>query len=787
MSKSSVHADKKSCTHQASRSDGPTTFVQAGDLSVDEIRMIVRTMPLHATRAVSRISNSWRHAVATCWTDFIQRFGHMNELQLKAFVHSVAYGRDVFVTGGAGVGKSYVGIRIVFGMKVLRASLRVDNLTFEVLQKKSKSNLVKLVNTQLPGVSVTAPTGCAAQLLGGYTCHCAFGISIDESNEATSKASGASSSSANKEHSKPSSSKSNGKAKDKTATDEAAHEKQLLLQQLGFTRNDIQDESLKSASVCVGERDGASIQKVSKPPTAGNSKHSCNVLAGTDVAIIDEVSMLRRDTLDAIDGGMRAHRGVIPNPSHSKHAANKDKDQEDHDEDEARQPKTHNHPRREQWSKQPFGGAQMVLLGDFYQLPPVVTKDDHIKDSGFAFKSRVWRQKKPQQIMLIEVMRQDPSQRNFVEILNRTRIGRMEPRDASWLQDHSRVPNPLNDAPDNQERLELFRHKEDVRECNRRKLNELTTPLISIPSTDSAYIEFHSAEYAKQHMHVPIKSSEGASFHSLGSQPEPSAQANPKKQTATPDLNVTHTLIQPCVTFEYATQTAELCRRFSVGTGVFMLNNNIAPMVDLKAGCRVRSVRNIYTISDGVPRLVVFNGQTGTFVEYDGRSGHAGVIWDVAEKNSLLDAEQPAEQDVDDDEMMNSMISTVEPCSFERRVRIKDSVSKKVVATITTVRDQLPLEVCFAKTIHKAQGMTIDYPINVNLAKCGSVWSGKPVFAPPGIVYTALSRVKTISLLRFTGQLSEDMIKRFPEHCNERFLSLFAKAHPDACEYYAKK
>ena len=342
----------------------------------------------------------------------------------------------MFVTGGAGVGKSYVGIRIVFGMKVLRASLRVDNLTFEVLQKKSKSNLVKLVNTQLPGVSVTSPTGCAAQLLGGYTCHFAFGISIDESNEATSKASGASSSSANKEHSKPSSSKSNGKAKDKTATDEAAHEKQLLLQQLGFTRNDIQDESLKSASVCVGERDGASIQKVSKPPTAGNSKNSCNVLAGTDVAIIDEVSMLRRDTLDAIDGGMRAHRGVIPNPSHSKHAANKDKDQEDHDEDEARQQKTHNNPRREQWSKQPFGGAQMVLLGDFYQLTPVVTKDDHIKDSGFAFKSRVWRQKKPLQITLTEVMRQDPSQRNFVEILNRTRIGRMEPRDASWLQDH---------------------------------------------------------------------------------------------------------------------------------------------------------------------------------------------------------------------------------------------------------------------------------------------------------------------------------------------------------------
>ncbi len=59
------------------------------------------------------------------------------------------------------------------------------------------------------------------------------------------------------------------------------------------------------------------------------------VLRALDMLIIDEVSMVRADLLEAIDASFRLYR----------------------------------HP------QQPFGGVQMIFIGDLYQLPPVVTGD----------------------------------------------------------------------------------------------------------------------------------------------------------------------------------------------------------------------------------------------------------------------------------------------------------------------------------------------------------------------------------------------------------------------------
>ena len=60
-----------------------------------------------------------------------------------------------------------------------------------------------------------------------------------------------------------------------------------------------------------------------------------NILNATDVLVIDEISMVAPDLLDAIDILARAAR--------------------------------HNN--------EPFGGIQVVAIGDMFQLPPVITKD----------------------------------------------------------------------------------------------------------------------------------------------------------------------------------------------------------------------------------------------------------------------------------------------------------------------------------------------------------------------------------------------------------------------------
>src|SRR3954467_3482552 len=61
------------------------------------------------------------------------------------------------------------------------------------------------------------------------------------------------------------------------------------------------------------------------------------VLRAIDLLIIDEVSMLRADLLDAIDYRLRAARGNF---------------------------------------RQGFGGVQLLLIGDLYQLPPVVKREE---------------------------------------------------------------------------------------------------------------------------------------------------------------------------------------------------------------------------------------------------------------------------------------------------------------------------------------------------------------------------------------------------------------------------
>ena len=97
------------------------------------------------------------------------------------------------------------------------------------------------------------------------------------------------------------------------------------------------------------------------------------------VLIIDEISMLSSSTLSSVDLVCRSLRR----------------------------------------SSQPFGGIQVVLVGDFFQLPPVVKRNNFVQNvtqeieyeeeetSPFAFRSQVWRRMSPLVCYLTEQHRQD--------------------------------------------------------------------------------------------------------------------------------------------------------------------------------------------------------------------------------------------------------------------------------------------------------------------------------------------------------------------------------------------
>ena len=104
--------------------------------------------------------------------------------------------------------------------------------------------------------------------------------------------------------------------------------------------------------------------------------------------VIDEISMVRADVLDAVDRSLRIARG---NP-------------------------------------EPFGGVQVVLVGDFLQLPPVVPTAEreilgHLGYEGpFAFDARVLREVEPARLPFLQVHRQTDAY--FVEHLAELRMGR---------------------------------------------------------------------------------------------------------------------------------------------------------------------------------------------------------------------------------------------------------------------------------------------------------------------------------------------------------------------------
>lgn len=55
-------------------------------------------------------------------------------------------------------------------------------------------------------------------------------------------------------------------------------------------------------------------------------------------------------------------------------------------------------------SERPFGGIQIVLSGDFFQLPPV--SRDYRNPAKFAFESRAWKEAVKETIILTRVFRQ---------------------------------------------------------------------------------------------------------------------------------------------------------------------------------------------------------------------------------------------------------------------------------------------------------------------------------------------------------------------------------------------
>jgi ATP-dependent DNA helicase PIF1 len=80
----------------------------------------------------------------------------------------------------------------------------------------------------------------------------------------------------------------------------------------------------------------------------------------------------------------------------------------------------------------PFGGIQVILCGDFFQLPPVRKRDDP-KAKEFLFKAKCWNRVIKKTYVLERIFRQDQDKR-FARVLNEIRLGYVSPRGERLLE-----------------------------------------------------------------------------------------------------------------------------------------------------------------------------------------------------------------------------------------------------------------------------------------------------------------------------------------------------------------
>jgi ATP-dependent DNA helicase PIF1 len=90
----------------------------------------------------------------------------------------------------------------------------------------------------------------------------------------------------------------------------------------------------------------------------------------------------------------------------------------------------------------PFGGIQIILCGDFFQLPPVRKRDDP-GAKEFLFKAKCWKRVIQKTYILERIFRQDQDKR-FAKILNEIRLGCVTTRGESLLE---RCSVPFHSRP----------------------------------------------------------------------------------------------------------------------------------------------------------------------------------------------------------------------------------------------------------------------------------------------------------------------------------------------------
>lgn len=168
-----------------------------------------------------------------------------------------------------------------------------------------------------------------------------------------------------------------------------------------------------------------------------------------ELLVIDEISMVRADLFDAIDAALRFARN----------------------------------------SSKPFGGVQLLLIGDLLQLPPVVTENErgliyNYYQTEFFFSAKCFELLKLITIELKTIYRQ--SDRQFINLLNQIRSNQME----SWDYENLAERIQPDFQPNEPGWITLTTHNKQAEATNERELQKLN-------AVEKQYVAKVSGEFSE--------------------------------------------------------------------------------------------------------------------------------------------------------------------------------------------------------------------------------------------------------------------------------------------------
>ncbi|OJJ37395.1 hypothetical protein ASPWEDRAFT_107811 [Aspergillus wentii DTO 134E9] len=334
----------------------------------------------------------------------------------------------------------------------------------------------------------------------------------------------------------------------------------------------------------------------------------------------------------------------------------------------------------------PFGGIQLVVTGDFFQLPPV--PDGGNREAKFAFSAATWNTSIQHTILLTHVFRQrDPE---FADMLNEMRLGKLTPRTIDAFRKLSR---PL-DFHDSLEATELFPTRQEVESANGARMGRLSGEMMTFNAVDSGTIQ--EPQYREK-------------------------------------------LLANCMA---------------------------PPTIHLKKGAQVMLIKNMEDtlVNGSIGRVVAFMDES-TFDYYRENENDFSGQGNTSDDENAIHARKKLKGLANKDGAVGAsrkwpLVCFMQPDGTERHLLCQPETWKIELPNgeVQAQRQQVPLILAWALSIHKAQGQTLQR-VKVDLGR---------VFEK-GQAYVALSRATSQAGLQVT-----------------RFEARKVMVHPKVTEFYSK-